>query len=116
MEQRTFNIIMCCKGNGRKDTIRESIADYMSRECGCDYTEYNESILTRIIKEALYDYLKTCYNPSNVIRNFFDNRYTQDFDRIAYALCDERVKNNIGWVNGFNENMWLQSKEDLGVN
>lgn len=45
MEQRTCNIIMCCKGHcnidGRENSgCFESIATYMSKECGCPENDY----------------------------------------------------------------------------
>ena len=49
MEQRTCNIIMCCKGHceleGAGKTSMEAIAAYMSKECACPREDYKGQLM-----------------------------------------------------------------------
>ena len=48
MEQRTCNIIMCCKGHCKLpdagEASMEAIAAYMSKECLCPKEDYKGSL------------------------------------------------------------------------
>ena len=61
MEQRTCNIIMCCKGHcklaGENAPPLEAIAVYMSAECACPKEDYTGKLMETILREALFDYM-----------------------------------------------------------
>ena len=61
MEQRTCNIIMCCKGHcklaGENAPPLEAIAAYMSAECACPKEDYTGKLMEMILREALFDYM-----------------------------------------------------------
>ena len=52
MEQRTCNIIMCCKGHcklaGENAPPLEAIAAYMSAECACPKEDYTGKLMDMI--------------------------------------------------------------------
>ena len=53
MEQRTCNIIMCCKGHcklaGENAPPLEAIAAYMSAECACPKEDYTGKLMETIL-------------------------------------------------------------------
>lgn len=55
MEQRTCNIIMCCKGHcklaGENAPPLEAIAAYMSAECACPKEDYTGKLMETILRE-----------------------------------------------------------------
>lgn len=60
MEQRTCNIIMCCKGHcklaGENAPPLEAIAAYMSAECACPKEDYTGILVlapARFLETAL---------------------------------------------------------------
>lgn len=72
MEQRTCNIIMCCKGHCRlKGATGESFVDiaaYMNQECGCEKETYQGKLLENILRTALFDYMDSADNPGRDLR------------------------------------------------
>jgi len=75
MEQRTCNIIMCCKGHcqleGAGETPMEAIAAYMSHECACPKEDYKGALMESILREALFDYIATADKPGFDLRQLF---------------------------------------------
>ena len=75
MEQRTCNIIMCCKGHcqleGAGETPMEAIAAYMSHECDCPKEDYKGALMESILREALFDYIATADKPGFDLRQLF---------------------------------------------
>lgn len=119
MEQRTCNIIMCCKGNCKIDndtTLLGSVVSYMSQECGCKKEIYDDCLVERIMREALFDYFKCADNPSFELRIILHEYPTQNpslSERIAILFRLAQVKDNNGYVNGFTEELLKQSEIDL---
>lgn len=122
MEQRTCNIIMCCKGHcnigGRMNmNCLESIAAYMSKECACPEKDYKGELMETILREALFDYFKTADRPSSDLRNLLQQYYTRNPDlseRIytMFQLVDVR-KDDGAYSNGFTAKLINQSEIDL---
>lgn len=77
MEQRTCNIIMCCKGHcklaGENAPPLEAIAAYMSAECACPKEDYTGKLMEMILREALFDYMAGADKPGYELRSFFSN-------------------------------------------
>ena len=59
MNQRTVNIILCCKDFGRGSTVIERIANYMSAECDCPPEMYTHSVVCGLLKEAARDFVRS---------------------------------------------------------
>lgn len=121
MEQRTCNIIMCCKGHcnldGADGTPKGDVAAYMSHECACPKEDYKGDLLEYILREALFDYFSTVDKPGFELRQLFQQ----------YALCNPsltermitmfqltQVRDDNGYVNGFTDKLVAQSEIDLG--
>ncbi len=122
MEQRTCNIIMCCKGHcqldGSGDTPLESIATYMSHECACQKEDYKGKLMESILLEALFDYLNSADKPGFDLRKLF-HQYTFRNPSLSERICTMfqlvRVRNDsLKYVNGFSEELLIQSEKDLG--
>lgn len=113
MNQRTCNIILCCKGGcniGRRTNLSclESIAAYMSKECGCSEETYTSVLMEDILREALFDYFTTSDNPSSDLRQLlksYINKEPSLTERIytMFQLVD--VRNGNQYINGFTEEM-----------
>lgn len=122
MEQRTCNIIMCCKGHCKLDgadgTILGDIAAYMSHECACPKEDYNGRTLEWILREALFDYFATADKPGSELRQLlyqYASREPSLTERMiaVFQLCI--VRNTDGsYTNGFTEKLIAQSEIDLG--
>lgn len=120
MEQRTCNIIMCCKGHCKlveKDsTMEEAIIAYMSAECDCPREHYNQKNLENIALEALYDYMNFVDRPGYELRQLFHQYHSQDpsiLKRILTMFQLTQVRDKNGYVNGFSEELIEQSRIDL---
>lgn len=121
MEQRTCNIIMCCKGHckldGSGNTSLESIAAYMSHECGCPKEDYKDRLMESILLEALFDYLNSSDKPGFDLRQLFHQYALHDpslSERICTMFQLVKVRNDSGcYVNGFSEELLNQSGKDL---
>ena len=131
MDQRTCNIIRCCKGHcelpGGKDADRlTAVAAYMAHECACPQEDYKGALLEQIMQTALFDYMNTADKPGNDLRRLFDRPALGPeptmSERIAslFALCqimdakDKKNPKELSYVNGFTPMLIKQSKIDLG--
>lgn len=131
MDQRTCNIIRCCKGHcalsGGKDQDRlTAVAAYMSHECACPQEDYKGALLESIMREAMFDYLNYADRPGNELRRLFDRSTLGPeptmSERIAsmLSLCqmmaakDPKNPGELSYVNGFTPALVRQSRIDLG--
>lgn len=123
MEQRTCNIIMCCKDHcklpgGENRGSLDAVAAYMSQECACPQGDYKGRLMELIMKEALFDFLKTSDNPAFDMRQLFEPICTNEptlSERIAIMFSLTQVRNPDGNpVNGFTQYLLDRSKIDLG--
>ena len=125
MNLRTSNIILINKGHhnylddkGNKIEGKDVIKRYMSIICGCPEEDYTEAKLTDIIKEIVLDYISTADKPDSFLRDYFnwssfikerqffkDSCYQSQNDNDAWlsALCLIPVRDNNGYINGFND-------------
>lgn len=122
MEQRTCNIIMCCKGHcklaGENAPPLEAIAAYMSAECACPKEDYTGKLMEMILKEALFDYIAGADNPAYVLRQLLQEYATYDpglSERIYTLFQLAQVRDNNGYVDGFTDELLRQSEIDLGA-
>ena len=112
MTRRTYNIIMACKKNEKANCI-ESVREYMSKECMCPIEYYGEIEMGNIMRDAMYDYIDTCDKPSSFLRemdSIFGYASLSKAELIARTFRLVRVRNDNGYVNGFEE--WEESWED----
>lgn len=123
MDQRTCNIIMCCKGHchlpgGKDQGPLKAVAAYMSHECACPIEDYKGRLMESILREALYDYFGTAENPAFSLRQLLDRwPGTEEptlSQRIASMFSLARVNRNGQPVNGFTDELLAQSRIDLG--
>lgn len=121
MEQRTCNIIMCCKGHckleGAGGTPMGGIAAYMSHECACPKEDYKGKTLEWILREALFDYFATADNPGFELRQLLYQYASFDpslSERMIAVFQLAKVRDNNGYVNGFTDKLIAQSEMDLG--
>lgn len=121
MEQRTCNIIMCCKGHcnldGADNTLMGDIAAYMSHECGCPKEDYTGRLMESILREAMFDYIASADKPGFELRQLFQQYAVRDpslLERICIMFQLTQVCDSNGYVNGFTEELIKQSEKDLG--
>ena len=122
MEQRTCNIIMCCKGHcnldGADGTPMGDIAAYMSHECACPKEDYNGKTLEWILREALFDYFATADKPAFELRQLLYQYTSFDptlMERMIAVFQLALVRNKDGsYTNGFTDKLIAQSEIDLG--
>lgn len=122
MEQRTCNIIMCCKGHckldGANGTMMDDIATYMSHECGCPKKDYTGRLMESILREALFDYIAGADKPGFELRQLFRQYALHEptmSERICVMFQLTQVRESDGkYVNGFTEKLIAQSEKDLG--
>lgn len=121
MEQRTCNIIMCCKGHctlpGGRRSPQDAITTYMSHECGCPAEDYNGALIESILREALFDYISCADNPGFELRNLLAPSFSHEpslSERICSMFQLTAVRGDAGYVNGFTESLISQSETDLG--
>ena len=121
MEQRTCNIIMCCKGHCQIDntdeTPMDAIATYMSKECICPKEDYKGKLLESILLDALFDYISSADKPGSELRQLF-HQYASREPSLSERICTmfqlTRVRNNNGsYANGFSDKLLIQSEKDL---
>lgn len=122
MEQRTCNIIMCCKGHchleGAGKTPMEDIAAYMSNECAYPKENYKGTLMESILQDALFDYLNSVDKPGYELRQLF-HQYALREPTLSERICTmfqlTRVRNDDGsYANGFSDVLLEQSEKDLG--
>lgn len=106
MTERTYNIIMACKNRKRYANCIESVREYIAKECMDPIHYYDENTMSRIMKEAMYDYIDTCDRPSAFFRSMETIFGYENFsvgEKIGRAFVLVRVRNNDKYVNGFGE-------------
>lgn len=122
MEQRTCNIIMCCKGHcqldGAGETPLEAIAAYMSNECACPKEDYKGALMESILRNALFDYIAGADKPGYELRQLFQQYALREpslSERICTMFQLTSVRNDDGgYANGFSDKLLSQSDKDLG--
>ena len=132
MDQRTCNIIRCCKGSchipfpkdgplERYPETRRSIAAYMSRECATPMEDYDGHLMEQVLKEAMFDYIDTADKPSSDLRNLFCWSSLTDEPTMCQRIMsmfqlvqvfDTKAQE---YRNGFTEALIAQSKKDLAA-
>lgn len=118
MEQRTCNIIMCCKGNdkyGYKADPIYSIKRYMGKECAYPWRDYTPGMVDEILHTALRDYIDGVKKPSFVLWQLQEcGKWVQsEAEKICSMFALVQVKDDDGYVNGFTDELLEQSKIDL---
>ena len=122
MEQRTLNIINICKGNtkyltydGNTDMI-EAIKQYMADECAYKAEWYTDKDMLDIMYDAMRDYLDHCDKPSFFMWELKQvlMRDTENLPlRIAIALSLQQVRDDNGYINGFDDRIHALDKEGV---
>ncbi|MCM1215387.1 MAG: hypothetical protein NC548_12815 [Lachnospiraceae bacterium] len=122
MNQRTCNIIMCCKNHCQLDgginvAPLEAVATYMAHECACPKEDYKGHLMESIMSEALFDYMNCADRPGFELRQLFHQSVLREptiCERIAtmFQLTGVRGKNG-EYVNGFTKELLEQSEKDL---
>lgn len=122
MEQRTCNIIMCCKGHCELDnagnTSMDAIAAYMSKECACPKEDYKGQLMESILRTAMFDFFSCADKPDVELRHLFYQYATQEpslSERICTMFQLTQVRNSDGsYANGFSDKLLAQSEKDIG--
>lgn len=120
MEQRTCNIIMCCKGNcnlpGSGGDALHDVAVYLGKECDVPPSSYSPERLEGLMLAALYDYMDGADHPGSDLRNYFNyfDRKAPVAKRVAsvFALC--QVRDGDSFVNGFSRELLERAEKELG--
>lgn len=112
MDQRTLNIIYIIKGNTKYYSYcsitskLEAIKQYMADECGGETDWFTEKDMFDIVYEAMVDYLEHCDSPRAFMYHLRDVMMRDDAtitERIIIALSLVRVRDEHGYVNGFDD-------------
>lgn len=112
MTERTVKIILACKGMiypSNEDMI-DRIRSYMSDECNCPKEDYTEEVITKIVLEAMYDYIDTCDRPSIFLRQMYYwhwNKEASLLERVCTAFELVQVQGDGKYINGFKEEDFL---------
>lgn len=105
MTDLTLNIIKSIKCSGK--VWNRAVAEYMSEYSGCPVEDYTETSLNHILKEAFIDYVSTCDNPEEPVRELFDfienNGARSLGHHIANVLGLTQVRKNDKYINGFRD-------------
>lgn len=107
MERRTSNIILIVKGNhnyGEEVTEKEAIAKYMSETCSYPEELYTYSMILRIVRDVVLDYIDSCDKSSALLWDYFDSICKDEIDKWISALKHIQVREGNKYINGFNEN------------
>ena len=123
MEQRTCNIIMCCKGHCKLsnagETAMDAITAYMSKECLCPKEDYKGALMESILQNALFDYIANADKPDFELRQLFQQYALREptlSERICTMFQLTRVRNDDGsYANGFSDELIAQSETDIGA-
>lgn len=119
MEQRTCNIILCCKGwcdlnpDKKHSTLEKDIAFYMSKECGCPVEDYTGNLLYSILKDAIIDFFDTADNPKLLFREFLQDSYLSWSKELTmseriiqfFTLVEVKDLTKGEYVNGFTKEL-----------
>lgn len=111
MTERTFNIIMCCKGKlyPEVDSCIARIKMYIAKECKCSVDDYGPIELQTILQEAVLDYIDSCDKPSAFLRSICDNKVPNLPLSLVICKAFKLVKvidENGNYINGFNEALY----------
>lgn len=136
MEERTYNLIMACKGNADKlildaDTARptfnkeqtpyDKALNYMAEEAGMLASWYTKADMLSILFDAVCDYMDTADRPSDVLRqcktlSTNEKNVLTDAEKLAEILMQIRIKNDNGcYINGFGAYMAENAVESISV-
>lgn len=119
MEQRTCNLILCCKGwckldpDGKPLTPEQSIAKYMSKECACPEEDYKGRLLETILKTAVIDFFRHSDNPGYHLWQLLENTGLKEMTLTEhiitlFSLVDVKRQDTDGkyhYVNGFTKEL-----------
>lgn len=117
MEQRTLNIINICKGNTKYSDnhgTASAIKHYMANECAHSADWYTDRDVFDILWTAMEDYLNHCDKPSVFMYNlkWALRDECQMPVAIMSALSLAQVRNDKGYVNGFDDRLNKLNAED----
>lgn len=122
MNQRTCNIIRCCKGACElvSETTQpmDAIAAYMSKECGCPVRDYKGRLMESILMEAMFDFFSTADNPEYELRQLF-HQYANHEPSLNERICTMFQLTKVydhaegKYVNGFTDELMARSEKDL---
>ncbi|MBQ7673572.1 MAG: hypothetical protein IJT36_03485 [Alphaproteobacteria bacterium] len=107
MKKRTMEIIAVCKGGTRYDSgknLTDKVKSYMSETCRCDKNYYTDSVLSKIMTEAMYDFIDTCDVPSSFLRKVNGLKWLTEnlAERICMAFQTVEIRSGWTYINGFN--------------
>ena len=126
MEPRTAEIILCLKGNHSLDkkyvrpqlgAYYDIVAMYMGDQCDIAPQRYTKSDIASIVRIAVLDYISSCDNPAEFLRDYFntcdiynrvnDSIYLDDCQLWCATLANIKVRDGktYKWVNGFNDSL-----------
>ena len=110
MEDRTLGIIYALKlGKYASD---ENIRMFLSEWSASNWNYFSRNDIDRVLRQTIADYLVNCGN-SNEVRRYFDEKaiwIVNEYDRMISFLQQARVRNDIGFVNGFRDNPYPNYK------
>lgn len=120
MDQRTLNIIYLCKRHSHKywdgaNNCIDAIKNYMADECAYEAEWYTDKDMLDIMYDAMKDYLDHCDKPSAFMWQLKDVHLQEENLplRIAIALSLVQVRDDNGYVNGFDDRIHALDKEEL---
>lgn len=129
MEQRTCNIISCCKDPRKAPAQRQdegdprlaAVAAYMSDECACPAETYRGATMDGVMLDALYDYLDTADHPGQELRRLFSRLPTGRIPALSACIASffdlvqvqRHAPGGMECVNGFTRERLDKSKQDL---
>ena len=129
MEQRTCNIISCCKDPRRNaapaqpegDPRLVAVAQYMADECDCPVETYQGATMDGIMLDALYDYLETADHPGQELRRLFSRLPTGRIPALSACIASffdlvqvqKHAADGMECVNGFTRGLLDASKSEL---
>lgn len=118
MQQRTCNIIMCCKGRGLGQNTRSKIVNYITEECGWIEAQMSDEQIRSILLHACIDLYDSVVDPEEFrmfLQDLFLSRGDEFLQHVFTAFALIPVKNDAGtYINGFSEKLLKRSAEVLG--
>lgn len=108
MDNRTMEIIAVCKGGTKYDSdasLTDVVKNYMSDIFACDKDYYTDNEMTKIMTEAMYDYIDTCDVPSSFLRKLSELKWITDdlVERICIAFRAVQICSGRVYINGFSD-------------
>lgn len=121
MEKKTIEIIALCKNWGQDGTgltRDERISAYLREYYSTSY-HYTYSDITKELRRAAIDYIKTCDDPRKEFSRYlycreylFDYEYRPEHDILMMFLSETQVKNEGEYINGFYDiQLWHEDDE-----